>query len=64
MVTQNPIRACGPASKYVPTIKAAFVRRKEEYGMRWPGAVYDGQAALKMYTDKMTKTAKKLGAKL
>jgi len=64
MVTQNPIRACGPASKYVPTIKAAFVRRKEEYGMRWPGAVYDGRAALKMYSDKMTSTAKKLGAKL
>lgn len=64
MVTQNPIRACGPASKYVPTIKAAFVRRKEEYGMRWPGAVYDGQAALKMYSDKMISTANKLGAKL
>ena len=63
MVTQNPIRACGPASKYVPTIKAAFVRRKEEYGMRWPGAVYDGQAALKMYSDKMISTAKKLRAK-
>jgi hypothetical protein len=61
MVTQNPIRACGPASKYVPTIKAAFVRRKEEYGMRWPGAVYDGKAALKMYSDKMTRTANKLG---
>jgi len=60
----RPIRPCGPASKYVPTVKAAFVRRKEEYGMRWPGAVYDGQAALKMYSDKMTSTAKKLGAKL
>jgi hypothetical protein len=63
MITQNPIRACGPASKYVPTISAAFVRRKEEYGMRWPGAVYDGRAALKMYSDKMISTAKKLGAK-
>jgi len=64
MVTRNPIRACGPASKYVPTIKAAFVRRKEEYGMLWPGAVYDGEAARKMYTDRMTDTAGKLGAKL
>ena len=64
MITQNPIRACGPASKYVPTISAAFVRRKEEYGMRWPGAVYDGQAARKMYSGKMISTAKKLGAKL
>ncbi len=64
VVTQSPIRACGPASKYVPTIKAAFVRRKEEYGMRWPGAVFDGKAALKMYSDKMISTAKKLGANL
>ena len=64
IVTQNPIRACGPASTYVPTIKAAFVRRKGEYGMRWPGAVYDGQAAREMYADKMASTAKRLGAKL
>ncbi|MHC4205727.1 MAG: hypothetical protein ACYSTT_13820 [Planctomycetota bacterium] len=63
MVTQNPIRPCGPASKYVPTIKAAFVRRKEDYGMLWPGAVYDGQTAIKMYSGKMTTTAEKLGAK-
>ncbi len=62
MVTRNPIRACGPASKCVPRIKAAFVRRKEEYGMLWPGAVYDGKAAQKMYTEKMQSTAKKLGA--
>jgi hypothetical protein len=62
MITRNPIRACGPASKYTPKIKAAFVRRKEEYGMLWPGAVYDGKAAMKMYTDKMMSTAKKLGA--
>ncbi|MBL7189919.1 MAG: hypothetical protein ISS70_26615 [Phycisphaerae bacterium] len=64
MVTQNPIRACGPASKYIPSINAAFVRREGEYGMRWPGAVYDGEAARRMYTDKMMDTARKLGAKL
>jgi len=64
MVTKNPIHQCGPASKYVPTIKAAFVRRKEDYGMWWPGAVYDGKAARKMYTEKMKSTAEKLGAKL
>jgi hypothetical protein len=58
----EPIRPCGPASKYVPTIRAAFVRRKGEYGMRWPGAVYDGQAARRMYTGKMKQTAKKLNA--
>jgi len=64
VVTQKPIRPCGPASSYTPTIKAAFVRRKEDYGMLWPGAVYDGQAARKMYTDQITSTAKKLNAKL
>jgi hypothetical protein len=63
MVTQKHIRPCGPASNYTPTIKAAFVRRKEDYGMLWPGAVYDGQAARKMYTDKMIRTAEKIGAK-
>lgn len=60
----EPIRPRGPASKYLPTIKAAFVRRKGEYGMRWPGAVYDGKAAQRMYTDKITNTAKELGVKL
>ncbi len=63
MVTRNPIRACGPASKHVPKIKAAFVRRKGEYGMRWPGAVYDGKAAQKMYTEKMKNMARRLEAK-
>ena len=64
MVTHKPIRACGPASKYTPSIKAAFVHRKEEYGMLWPGAVYDGQAARKMYTERMQCTARKISAKL
>ena len=58
------MRPCGPASKYVPTIKAAFVRRKEDYGMWWPGAVYDGKAARRRYTAQLIKTAKTLGAKL
>ena len=62
-IVTAPIRPYGPAAKYVPTIKAAFVRRKEDYGMRWPGAVYDGRAARKIYTNKMIATAKKLGAK-
>ena len=62
-VLVNPIKACGPASRYVPLLKAAFVRRKEEYGVRWPGAVYDGEAALKMYTEKITETAKNLGVR-
>ncbi|NIP22310.1 MAG: hypothetical protein GWN67_00465 [Phycisphaerae bacterium] len=60
----EPIRPCGPASKYVPTIKAAFVRRKEDYGMLWPGAVYDGKSTRRMYTKELKETAKALGVKL
>jgi hypothetical protein len=59
-----PIRPCGLASKYVPTIKAAFVRRKEDYGMLWPGAVYDGESTRRMYTKELKETAKTLGVKL
>jgi hypothetical protein len=54
------IKPVGPASAYKPIIKAAFVRRKENYGMLWPGAVYDGEAALKKYTDQLNETSKKL----
>jgi hypothetical protein len=60
----EPIRPCGPASTCVPTIRAAFVRRKEEYGMWWPGAVYDGEAARQKYAAAMAQTAAKIGAKL
>jgi len=63
-VVTEPIRPCGPAAKYVPTIKAVFVRRKEDYGMRWPGAVYDGRAARRKYTAKLKETAKALGVNL
>ncbi len=58
-----PLRPSGPASKYVPTIKAAFVRRKEDYGMRWPGAVYDGEAARRKYTAQLMETAGMLSVK-
>ena len=64
MVTENPIRACGPAAKYVPTIKAAFVRRKGDYGILWPGAVYDGQAARNKYAAQVTEAVKSLNVKL
>lgn len=60
----TPIKAAGPASKYVPKIKAAFVRRKEEYGMWWPGAVYDGEAAREKYTEQLLKTAEEKKVKL
>ena len=58
----NPVRASGPGSTYTPRLRAAFVRRKEEYGMWWPGAVYDGEAARRMYTEEMSQTARRLEA--
>ena len=58
------IRPAGPASKYLPKIHAAFVRRKEEYGMWWPGAVYDGKKAQQQYTNQITKAAAKLPANI
>jgi len=54
---------CGPASKCIPFIKVAFVRRKGEYGMRWPGQVYDGEAALQLYSRKIQETAASLKMK-
>jgi hypothetical protein len=56
------VRQCGPAAKYRPTIWAAFVRREGDYGMLWPGAVYDGQAARETYSAKMVETASWLNA--
>ena len=58
------IKANGQASRYVPLVKAAFVRRKEDYGMLWPGAVYDGEAARKKYTEQLMNTAKTQGVNL
>ncbi|MFC2126464.1 hypothetical protein ACFLU5_16870 [Bacteroidota bacterium] len=58
------MQSFGPGASYVPEIKAAFVRRKEEYGMWWPGAVYDGEAAKKKYTEELSQTAKALNVKL
>ena len=63
-VASRPIRQCGPASKCTPVLWAAFVRRQGEYGMLWPGAVYDGEAARTMYAAQVTETAAKLGAQL
>ena len=60
----NPIRACGPASGYIPKLSAAFVRRKEEYGMLWPGAVFDGEAALNLYSEQLKESAKNLNIDL
>ncbi len=57
-------RPHGPASRLVPTVRACFVRRKGDYGMRWPGQVYDGEAARAMYSGKLAATAKAQGLKL
>ena len=54
----------GPASRCVPNIKACFVRREGDYGMRWPGKIYDGEAARKKYIEQLQATAKELKVKL
>lgn len=56
-------KAQGPGSSYVPKVHVAFVRRKGEYGMRWPGAIYDGEAALNDYRAKIESTAADLTMK-
>ncbi len=58
------IRSCGPASSYVTKVRAAFVRRRGEYGMRWPGAVYDGAAALRDITARIGEAARDLGIEI
>lgn len=54
----------GPASKCTPQIKACFVRRKGDYGLRWPGAIYDGEAARKLYTEKLQAAEKQFRCKI
>ncbi|MCX7044335.1 MAG: hypothetical protein NTX50_02470 [Candidatus Sumerlaeota bacterium] len=60
----KPIQPCGPASKRAALVQAAFVRRKGEYGVRWPGQIYDGKAAHQKYAAQLQETANKIGAKL
>lgn len=60
----GPFQAFGPASRFVPSMKAAFVRRKEDYGMRWPGQIYDGAAALEKYRETFRRAADDLGLHL
>jgi len=54
----------GPAARCVPCVKACFVRRQGDYGMAWPGKIYDGEAARKKYTDQLQAAAKELKVKL
>jgi hypothetical protein len=58
------IAAAGPGSTYKPLLHAAFVRRQGEYGMRWPGAIYDGEAALHLYRTLVVAEAARLGMRL
>ena len=60
----KPVRGGGHATNYVPTIEAAIVRRKDNYGMWWPGAIYDGKEAISRYTSQIKETAKLLGVQL
>ncbi|HAK96866.1 MAG TPA: hypothetical protein DCM87_18215 [Planctomycetes bacterium] len=55
-----PLAPQGPAASAVTRVKAAFVRRKGEYGMRWPGAVFDGEKARRDYTEALRAAAKAL----
>jgi len=58
---ERRIKPVGPASGYTPTLQVAFVRRKEDYGIYWPGAIYDGAKALADYRAKIESTARQLG---
>jgi len=58
------IAPAGPGAAYKPVIRAAFVRRKGEYGMLWPGAIYDGAAALAKYRARTEAAARELGLQL
>ncbi|MDQ1257622.1 MAG: hypothetical protein QG656_2228, partial [Candidatus Hydrogenedentes bacterium] len=58
---EKTLTPMGPGSKYTPRMKAAFVRRKGEYGLRWPGQIYDGEAARQNYTAQIAETARGLG---
>jgi hypothetical protein len=63
----EPLRSIalkGPGARYTPTIAATFVRRKGDYGMLWPGAIYDGDAALQKCRVQIEASIRKLGMKL
>ncbi len=58
------IEPCGPASKYTPSVKAAFVRRKGDYGILWPGEIWDGEAARARILKQLTAAATRLKLKV
>jgi hypothetical protein len=63
-VKERGITLAGPGAKYVPRIQAAFVRRKGDYGILWPGAIYDGEAAMRTYRAQIGESEKALGVKI
>jgi hypothetical protein len=63
-VSSPRIAPAGPASKYTPSIRAAFVRRRGDYGILWPGAIYDGATALVSYRNQIEKASRDLGLKM
>jgi hypothetical protein len=58
------VAPAGPASKYEPVVRAAFVRRKGPYGLLWPGEIWDGEAARKKIAAQTAAAAKRLGMKI
>ena len=58
---EKRIAPAGPASQYIPKLKAAFVRRKGDYGILWPGAIYDGEAARRGITRQTREAEAELG---
>ena len=61
---ERRILPCGPGAEYVPRVQAAFVRRKEDYGMLWPGAIYDGESARREYTRQIMQAGSELGMRI
>jgi hypothetical protein len=61
---ERRITLTGPAAKYTPKIRAAFVRRKGDYGILWPGAIYDGETAMRTYRQQIQAAEKSLGLKI
>lgn len=53
----------GPGTAYTPFVKGAFVRRKE-YGMWWPGEIYDGDKAMRAYRRAFGEAARNMGVRL
>lgn len=60
----KPARPCGPGASCTPRVAAAFVRRREDYGMLWPGAIFDGEAALANYRRQAEAACAELGMAL